>query len=211
MLRENHIYAHWKTVENDKDWRWPNFSPQELASKREGELKINFDALDKLQKLRTMSGPIVLTSAYRSAAHNTAVGGAPSSQHLLGKAFDVIMANKDPAEFEAMARKCGFTGFGYYPTQGFMHIDTGPRRTWGTPFPVVTATQGNMAKAPIAPPRAEQATAIGASATAVTGVIAATADLSEVAQAIVVVAVLLACAGFVYVMRKKHIETTDAG
>ena len=33
-------------------WRWPNFSPRELASKREGELLIDPPSMDKLQTLR---------------------------------------------------------------------------------------------------------------------------------------------------------------
>jgi hypothetical protein len=54
---------------------------------------------------------------------------------MQGDAFDVRMDNHDPHEFEAAARAVGFTGFGYYPKSGFMHIDTGPARTWGTPWP----------------------------------------------------------------------------
>jgi hypothetical protein len=37
-------------------------------------------------------------------------------------------------EFEIMAKEIGFRGIGYYPKQGFMHIDLGPERSWGTPF-----------------------------------------------------------------------------
>ncbi len=37
--------------------------------------------------------------------------------------------------FEAAAREVGFLGFGYYPRSGFMHIDLGPARSWGEPFP----------------------------------------------------------------------------
>lgn len=129
------VYNHYRDYPMSQ-WIWPNFSPREMASKREGELLIHPDSMDKLQALRTALGvPLVITSAYRSAAHNKAVGGAKNSQHRLGRAFDVMMANHDPAAFEKAARKAGFTGFGYYPKQGFMHIDTGPARTWGTPFP----------------------------------------------------------------------------
>lgn len=120
------------------DWRWPNFTPQELASKREGELLIDEASMDKLQKLRNLLGkPLLITSAYRSAAHNKAVGGATHSQHRLGKAFDVVMTNQDPWEFEKAARSADFTGFGHYPKSNFMHIDTGPARRWndGTDFP----------------------------------------------------------------------------
>jgi hypothetical protein len=52
-----------------------------------------------------------------------------------GIAFDVRMDNHDPHELEAAARAVGFTGFGYYPRSGFMHVDTGPARSWGTPWP----------------------------------------------------------------------------
>ncbi len=50
-------------------------------------------------------------------------------------AFDIAMANHDPAAFEAVARAVGFLGFRYYPRSGFMHIDLGPGRSWGEPFP----------------------------------------------------------------------------
>lgn len=131
------LYSSWRDFPMS-EWRWPNFSPQELASKREGELMIDEPSMDKLQRLRLALGkPLLITSAYRSAAHNKAVGGAKHSQHRLGKAFDVMMTNQDPAAFERAARTAGFTGFGHYPKSGFMHIDTGPARRWndGSDFP----------------------------------------------------------------------------
>jgi hypothetical protein len=132
-------YAHFSQVPMS-DWRWKSFSPREIASKGEGEILIDEQALDKLQKLRDALGkPLVLTSAYRSPAHNKRVGGAKNSRHMQGDAFDVRMENHDPHEFETAARAAGFTGFGYYPKSGFMHVDTGPARSWGTPWPI-TAT-----------------------------------------------------------------------
>jgi len=68
-------------------------------------------------------------------AINRAVGGAPASKHMQGTAFDIAMANHDPAAFEAAARAVGFLGFGYYPRSGFMQIDLGPNRSCGDPFP----------------------------------------------------------------------------
>lgn len=117
-------------------WRWPSFSPGELACRGTGQLVIDEVALDRLQALRNLIGkPMVVLSAYRSPAHNKAVGGAKHSQHLYAKAFDISMANHDPAAFEEAARAVGFTGFGSYVKQNFMHIDIGPARSWGTPFP----------------------------------------------------------------------------
>lgn len=127
-------YSHFSSVPL-QDWRWPSFSPREIACKGTGSILINDDALDKLQALRDRLGkPLVLTSAYRSPEHNKKVGGAKNSYHMQGVAFDVRMDNHDPHAFEAAARSIGFTGFGYYPRSGFMHIDTGPARTWGTPW-----------------------------------------------------------------------------
>lgn len=63
------------------------------------------------------------------------MGGAPASKHMLGTAFDIAMTNHDPAAFEAAARDVGFRGFGTYPRSGFMHVDLGPARRWGEPFP----------------------------------------------------------------------------
>ncbi|WP_374628941.1 YcbK family protein [Pannonibacter indicus] len=72
---------------------------------------------------------------YRSPEHNRAVGGATRSKHLDGTAFDIGMANHDPAAFEAAAREVGFLGFGFYPRSGFIHVDLGPARQWGERFP----------------------------------------------------------------------------
>lgn len=117
-------------------WRWASFSPRELACKGTGKLLVNEDALDKLQALRDrLRKPLILTSAYRSPEHNRRVSGAKASKHLEGIAFDVRMDNHDPWEFENAARAVGFTGFGFYPKSGFMHIDTGPAREWGTRWP----------------------------------------------------------------------------
>ena len=51
----------------------------------------------QLQPLRDVVGRIVITSSYRTLAHNTEIGGATSSQHLTAKAADFTvpgMSNK---------------------------------------------------------------------------------------------------------------------
>jgi zinc D-Ala-D-Ala carboxypeptidase len=117
-------------------WRWKNFSPAEIACRGTGQLKLHPAALDKLQALRDRLGkPLIIRSAYRSPEHNRAVGGAKASKHMDGTAFDIAMSNHDPVAFEAAAREVGFLGFGFYPRSGFIHVDLGPARTWGDPFP----------------------------------------------------------------------------
>jgi len=127
-------YAHFRDVP-ESAWRWPSFSPAEIACRGTGAIKINTEALDKLQTLRNRLGkPLIVRSAYRSPRHNRAVGGAKASKHMDGTAFDIAMSNHDPAAFEATARAVGFLGFGTYPRSGFMHIDLGPARNWGEAF-----------------------------------------------------------------------------
>lgn len=134
----NKVFKNWSLFPMS-DWRWPSFSPQEMASRGDGELMIDAVAMDRLQALRTRLGkPLIINSAYRSEAHNRRVGGAKNSQHRLARAFDVRMDNHNPRAFERAARECGFTGFGHYPKSGFMHIDIGPARRWndGAWFPI---------------------------------------------------------------------------
>lgn len=129
------LYRSWRDFP-PAQWRWPDFSPAELACRGTGQLMIDEPSLDRLQGLRAALGkPMIVLSAYRSPEHNKRVGGAKHSQHLYARAFDISMGNHDPEAFEAAAREAGFTGFGFYPKQNFMHIDTGPSRQWGTRFP----------------------------------------------------------------------------
>ncbi len=130
------FYDHSRDVP-ESAWRWPNFSPAEIACRGTGKLLINEPALDMLQALRDRLGkPLIVRSAYRSPEHNRAVGGATPSKHLDGAAFDITMANHDPVAFETAAREVGFLGFGFYPRSGFIHVDLGPARQWGERFPV---------------------------------------------------------------------------
>ncbi|SIR07991.1 Peptidase M15 [Paracoccus thiocyanatus] len=129
------FYQHWQNVPANA-WHWPNFSPAEIACRGTGRIQINEDALDRLQELRvTLGKPLIVNSAYRSPEHNRRIGGAKASKHLDGTAFDISMANHDPETFIAAARKAGFKGVGTYPRSNFVHIDTGPARVWGEPFP----------------------------------------------------------------------------
>ncbi len=130
------FYRHWRDVP-DGAWRWPTFSPAEIACRGTGKLLVNEPALDRLQALRDqLDKPLIVRSAYRSPEHNRAVGGAARSKHMDGSAFDIAMANHDPVAFEAAARAVGFLGFGFYPRSGFIHVDLEPARQWGERFPV---------------------------------------------------------------------------
>ena len=144
------FHRHWRDVPAGT-WRWPNFSPAEIACRGTGKLLINEPALRQAAGAARPAGqaadrPLGLSQRRISVremgttSHNRAVGGATRSKHLDGAAFDIAMTNHDPAAFEAAAREVGFLGFGFYPRSGFMHVDLGPARQWGERFPVrVTA------------------------------------------------------------------------
>lgn len=125
-------YANFKDVPA-KIWRWPNFTPYELASDRDnprdGALIINEHALDMLQRARELAKkPFKINSAYRSLRHNQAVGGSLNSRHLNGCAFDISFKGHDKKELVRVLKASGFTGIGVYST--FCHADSGLERSW---------------------------------------------------------------------------------
>jgi zinc D-Ala-D-Ala carboxypeptidase len=180
-------YSDWKMVPANT-WRWPSFSPREIACKGTGSILINEDALDKLQALRDKLGiPMLVTSAYRSPEHNKRVGGAKNSYHMKGNAFDIRMENQDPHAFELAAREVGFRGIGYYPKQGFMHIDLGPERTWGKPFPrsATGLRPETAAREMLIESKTVQATAVDVAAKAGAGIAAISALDGYVQMAVI--------------------------
>src|SRR5215468_1607822 len=75
-----------------------------------------------------------ILSAYRTAETNailarTTFGVAEHSQHILGRALDLRIDTKIAAAMSA-ARAMQRGGVGWYPYSGFIHIDTGPVRSW---------------------------------------------------------------------------------
>ena len=90
-----------------------------------------------LQAIREhFNKPITITSGYRTAAHNKSVGGAKSSQHLLGKAADIQVADTTVEAVAAYAESLmpDWGGVGRYPvkagrTKGWVHVDTRAKKS----------------------------------------------------------------------------------
>ena len=79
--------------------------------------------LTKMELLRYACGdkPMIINSGYRTPSHNKKVGGASGSQHVYGKAADIVVRGVKPSEVYRQADKL-FNGVGKYNT--FTHVDT---------------------------------------------------------------------------------------
>lgn len=104
----------------------------ELASRCGADLVLVHPALVcALAQLRRHFGrPVVVTSGYRTPAHNACVGGKSRSRHLYGMAADVQVPGVPPADVAAYCDGVlGVGGLGRYRT--FTHLDVDGRgRRW---------------------------------------------------------------------------------
>lgn len=103
-----------------------NFKVREFRCKDGSDKILIDDALvNYLQKIRDYFGaPITINSAYRTASHNKAVGGASGSQHLRGTAADIVVKGVTPLKVAQYAEYIGARGIGKYST--FTHVDARP-------------------------------------------------------------------------------------
>lgn len=76
-----------------------------------------------------------IISGYRSPRTNAALharsnGVATKSQHMLGKATDIALPGVPLARVHQAALSLKRGGVGFYPSSGFVHVDTGRVRSW---------------------------------------------------------------------------------
>ena len=62
--------------------------------------------------------------------HRQSRGVASNSYHIKGKAIDFRIAGVPLIKVKSSAENLRNGGVGYYPTSNFIHVDTGPVRTW---------------------------------------------------------------------------------
>jgi uncharacterized protein YcbK (DUF882 family) len=81
--------------------------------------------------------PVKLICGYRTASTNERLrkrggGQAKASQHILGKAADIVFPDVPVKTLRNSALVQEWGGVGYYPTSGvpFVHVDTGRVRMW---------------------------------------------------------------------------------
>lgn len=79
--------------------------------------------------------PFELICGYRSAhtnamRHAQSSGVASNSQHIVGRAIDIALPGTALNRLRDAALDARVGGVGYYPRDGFVHIDTGAVRHW---------------------------------------------------------------------------------
>jgi uncharacterized protein YcbK (DUF882 family) len=93
------------------------------------------DLLHRLSSVMDYQEPIHVISGYRSPKTNAMLakrsnGVAKKSYHLRGMAIDIRLPERGLAELRRAAQGLALGGVGYYPKSDFVHVDTGPVRTW---------------------------------------------------------------------------------
>lgn len=111
-----------------------HFTFKECASKGNGWIKVHRALLRAMERYRKEVGHAIdlsQYSVYRDPAHNAAVGGASSSQHLYGNAVD-LTPELSTQRVKGMMR---FSGIGIQNANGLVrHVDVrhkGPNNTTG--------------------------------------------------------------------------------
>jgi uncharacterized protein YcbK (DUF882 family) len=110
-----------------------------LRDFRTGDVhRIDPELVDLVHRLRlamAYDGPVHVISGYRSPKTNAMLarrssGVAKNSYHTKGMAIDLRLPGRPLEDVRAAARSLGGGGVGFYPGPQFVHIDTGPVRSW---------------------------------------------------------------------------------
>jgi uncharacterized protein YcbK (DUF882 family) len=88
--------------------------------------------IDALEQIRShFDQPVTVTSGCRCEAHNAACGGGKQSQHLYGKAADIVVKYTSPADVAAFAEELELGGVGRYESWTHVDVRDGYAR-WGS-------------------------------------------------------------------------------
>lgn len=94
-----------------------------------------FDVLWQVQQRLDTAEPFEVVCGYRSRRTNALArrrtrGVAKESYHIRGMAIDVRLHERSVRAIAAEGKALEAGGVGVYPRSGFVHLDTGPVRTW---------------------------------------------------------------------------------
>lgn len=89
------------------------------------EILIDMELVRYLQQIRDWAGSsITINSGYRTPSHNASVGGASKSQHIYGKAADIVCSGKSPLQLAQRAEALGMMGIEWNDDLNYTHADT---------------------------------------------------------------------------------------
>jgi uncharacterized protein YcbK (DUF882 family) len=108
------------------------------------------DIVHLVQSRLDSRAPIEVVCGYRSPQTNSMLrrrsrAVAKNSLHMRGMAIDISFAGRELAAVRRVAEALGAGGVGYYPGSGFIHLDSGPVRTWSQRGRVAAGTDGAAA------------------------------------------------------------------
>ena len=101
-----------------------------------GEDTVDFTLVNVLENLRDNFGGARVTitpkGGFRCILQNALSGGAEDSQHLRGRAADIVVGGASPAEVHQYLDRAYPYKFGVGIYDTFVHVDTksGPARRW---------------------------------------------------------------------------------
>ena len=88
-------------------------------------IKLDWYTVNAVEAARVFfAKPIILTSAYRTAAYNKKIGGASGSYHVLGRAIDCYISGVAPSLLAKFLQNWGMKGIGCYEDDLFVHVDS---------------------------------------------------------------------------------------
>ncbi len=95
------------------------------------------DILAAAQSLIGYDRPFSVISGYRSQRTNDMLrrnsnGVAKKSYHVKGMAADLRMEGVDVSTLQRAGQHIGAGGVGIYTNSNFVHLDSGPVRSWGS-------------------------------------------------------------------------------
>lgn len=123
-LSENFTYKEFEESETADKLGIDNTITKDLIRNNVKELVFHV-----LQPLRDkFDVPIHINSGYRCLKLNAAIGGVPSSQHVMGQAADIVVEGKKPIEVAEMIVEMGlpYDQLGLY--NEFVHVSVSSRQ-----------------------------------------------------------------------------------
>jgi uncharacterized protein YcbK (DUF882 family) len=104
----------------------PHFKLCEFQCRCCGAVRLSPELLGLLEDLRAEWGaPLIITSGFRCAARNRAVGGANRSMHLDGRAADVFARPSAQLSLRRGAERLGFSEIICGGRRNYIHLAAG--------------------------------------------------------------------------------------